>query len=54
MPPIEGVVKINVNGASERNLGRAGVGGLIGDAAGIWLGGFAESIGETSNIAVEL
>ena len=54
MPPIEGVVKLIVHGALDINLGRDGVGGLIGDAAGIWLGGFAESLGETSNIAVEL
>ena len=54
IPPPESVVKVNVDGASERNPGRAGIGGLIRGETGIWLGGFAESVGKASNIAAEL
>ena len=45
--------KLNTNGASCGNLGRAGGGRVIRDCAGEWVRGFARSIGSTTSIIAE-
>nr|POF06016.1 putative ribonuclease h protein [Quercus suber] len=42
--------KLNTNGASCGNSGRAGGGGLIRNSTGEWVKGFARSIGSTTSI----
>nr|POF23203.1 putative ribonuclease h protein [Quercus suber] len=51
-PPL-GWCKLNTDGTSYGNPGRAGGGGVIRDSEGRWLKGFARSIGFTTNITVE-
>ena len=47
--------KLNSNGSSLRNPGRAfGGGGLIRDANGAWLRGYARAIGRATSVAAEL
>ncbi|OMO56897.1 reverse transcriptase [Corchorus capsularis] len=53
-PPDALVVKLNTDGASCGNPGIAGAGGLIRNAAGAWLVGFAAHLGVCSNIVAEL
>ena len=38
--------KLNIDGSSIRNLGKAGEGGLIRDHKGNWIFGFAHGIGK--------
>ena len=45
--------KLNTDGVSCGNLGRAGGGGVIRDGAGEWVRGFARSIGSTTSIIAE-
>ena len=45
--------KLNTNGASCGNPGRAGGGGVIRDNAGNWIRGFARYIGYTTSIIAE-
>ena len=45
--------KLNTDGASCRNPGRAGGGGVIRDSAGNWIKGFARYIGYTTSIIAE-
>ena len=45
--------KLNTNGASFGNPGKAGGRGVIRDCEGRWLRGFARSIGFTTSIIVE-
>lgn len=54
IPPPEGHVKVNVDGASGHNLGKAAARELIRDDIGRWLGGFSENMGVTSNISAKL
>ena len=51
--PLEQWFKLNTDGASSGNLGKAGGGGLIIDCNGKWIKGFSRSIGHASNFVVE-
>ena len=44
---------MNINGASYGNPGRAGGGGVLRGSAGVWVRGFARSIGSTTSIIAE-
>ena len=52
--PREGWFKLNSDGASFVNPGKAGGGGIIRDRQGAWVKGYARSIGFTSSIMAEL
>jgi ribonuclease HI len=47
-------VKINVDGCSKGNPGVAGAGGIIRDAMGRWIVGFALNIGICTSVSAEL
>lgn len=51
---MEGWYKLNTDGASFGNPGKARERGIIRDKEGHWLKGFSRSIGFTSSIMVEL
>ncbi|KAL0006134.1 hypothetical protein SO802_013695 [Lithocarpus litseifolius] len=51
--PPEGWYKLNTDGASYGNPGKAGGGGLIRDCSRRWIEGFARSIGFTTSITAE-
>ena len=51
--PLEQWFKLNTDGASSGNPGKAGGGGLIRDCNGKWIKGFSRSIGHASNFVVE-
>ena len=46
--------KLNLDGSSIGNSGRAGGGGLIRDDKGVWVKGYARNIGHTTSVAAEL
>ena len=52
--PIPGWHKLNTDGASLGNLGKAGGGGLIRNSEGGWIKGFSRAIGYTTSVMVEL
>ena len=52
--PPKGWFKLNTNGASAGNPGKAGGGGLIRDTNGHWVKGYARSIGFTTSVIAEL
>ncbi|KAL0012613.1 hypothetical protein SO802_007721 [Lithocarpus litseifolius] len=52
--PREGWFKLNSDGASFGNPGKAGGGGIIRGSQGTWVKGYARSIGFTSSIIAEL
>jgi ribonuclease HI len=52
-PPIDWV-KINVDGCSKGNPGLVGAGGVIRDAMGRWIVGFALNIGICTSVGAEL
>ncbi|KAL0012166.1 hypothetical protein SO802_007274, partial [Lithocarpus litseifolius] len=52
--PVNGWVKLNTDGSSLGNPGRAGGGGLIRDEEGNWIVGFACKIGSTTSFLAEL
>jgi len=52
-PPIDWV-KVNVDGCSKGNPGVAGAGGVIRDAMGKWIVGFAINIGICTSVGAEL
>ena len=52
-PPVEWC-KLNTDGASLGNPGKARGGGIIRDNEGRWVKGFARSIGFTTNIIAKL
>ena len=52
--PTEGWRKLNTDGFSLGNIGRAGGGGLIRDEEGNWILGFSRQIGVTSSFIAEL
>ena len=51
-PPV-GWFKLNTDGASMGNPGKAGGGGLIRDSAGFWVKGFSRSLGTGTSMLVE-
>lgn len=53
-PPIGNSIKVNVDGSSFGNPGRAGFGGCIRNSCGEWISGFSGTCGCTSNINAEL
>ena len=52
--PQSGSVKLNTNGASKRNLGQVGSGGLIKNSLSGWLSGFNRNVGICSSYKAEL
>ena len=46
--------KLNSDGSSLGNPGRASGGGLIHDSNGAWVSGYARAIGHTTSVAAEL
>ncbi|KAG7577326.1 Ribonuclease H-like superfamily [Arabidopsis thaliana x Arabidopsis arenosa] len=54
VPPREGWLKLNTDGASRGNPGRAAAGGVLRDSNGTWCGGFAVNIGLCSAPLAEL
>ena len=52
--PPHGWCKLNTDGASFGNPGKAGGGGLIRDSEGRWLKGFSRAIGHTTSVVAEL
>ena len=54
VPAPQNWFKLNFDGSSLGNSGRAGGGGLIRDSNGLWVRGYARAIGTTSSVAVEL
>ena len=51
--PSSGWHKLNTNGASIGNPGKAGGGGVIRDCHGDWVKGYSRSIGYTTSVLVE-
>lgn len=51
--PLPNWYRLNTDGSSLGNLGKAGGGGLIRDHTGTWVGGFASAIGSTPSIIAE-
>ena len=51
-PPI-GWFKLNTDGASMGNPGKAGGGGLIRDSVGFWVKGFSRSLGTGTSMLAE-
>ncbi|PNX58144.1 ribonuclease H [Trifolium pratense] len=52
--PTAPCLKLNMDGSSFGNPGRAGFGGLIRNDIGEWMHGFSSSCGRASNLLVEL
>ncbi|KAE8686062.1 hypothetical protein F3Y22_tig00111086pilonHSYRG00007 [Hibiscus syriacus] len=52
--PTDGAIKLNIDGASQGNLGIPGAGGIFRNAAGEWVLGFSALLGVCSSIAAEL
>ena len=50
---MEGWCKLNSNGASFGNPGRAGGGGLIQDHRDAWIRGYTRNIGFTTSVIAE-
>ncbi|KAH7845021.1 hypothetical protein Vadar_034277 [Vaccinium darrowii] len=53
-PPMNPFTKINADGFLPRDLGLAGIGGLIRDANGFWVRGFMQCIGHASALHAEI
>ena len=53
-PPPENWYKLNLDGFSLGNPGRAGGGGLIRDSNRNWVCGYARTIGHTTSVAAKL
>ena len=51
--PEQGWFKLNSDGASQGNPGKAGGGGLIWDHQGMWIKGYIRRIGVVSSFAAE-
>ena len=54
IPPLNNIIKVNVDGSSLSNPGRSGFGGLIRNNNGDWLLGFSGFCDITSCLAAEL
>ena len=52
--PILGWHKVNIDGASLGNPGKAGGGGIIRNSEGVWIRGYSRSIGYTISVMAEL
>ena len=52
--PLDNWFKLNSNGSSMGNLGRAGKGGLTRNSKGEWVSGYARAIGYTTSVMAEL
>jgi len=50
----EGTIKIKIDGCSNGNPGRLGIGGLLRNGSGNWIIGFSGFIGLSSKVIVEL
>ncbi|GFY81999.1 hypothetical protein Acr_02g0002390 [Actinidia rufa] len=53
-PPSTGMFKLNIDGASKGNPGKAGAGGLIRNHEGRWVAGFCHNIGTTNSLEAEV
>ncbi|PSS34373.1 Ribonuclease H protein [Actinidia chinensis var. chinensis] len=53
-PPSMGIFKLNTDGASKGNPGKAGAGGLIRNHEGRWVAGFCHNIGTTNSLEAEV
>ncbi|XLR65771.1 hypothetical protein S83_016443 [Arachis hypogaea] len=54
VPPSKGAIKLNVDGSSRGNAGRAGCGGLLRDQDGNCIAGFVSYIGFAGSVEAEL
>uniref|UniRef100_A0A7C8ZGN9 RNase H type-1 domain-containing protein n=1 Tax=Opuntia streptacantha TaxID=393608 RepID=A0A7C8ZGN9_OPUST len=54
VPPSEGWVALNTDGAARGNPGPAGAGGVIRGERGEWIAGFSEHLGRCSSLKAEL
>lgn len=54
LPPADGTIKVNVDGSSFGNPGRAGYGGLVRNNLGEWICGFYGSCGVADNLTTEI
>ncbi|BFG34312.1 hypothetical protein CerSpe_205870 [Prunus speciosa] len=54
IPPVLGVVKLNVDGSRKDSTGAIGAGGVLRDHLGQWLGGFAVNLGKGKILEAEL
>ncbi|KAJ8767189.1 hypothetical protein K2173_013586 [Erythroxylum novogranatense] len=54
LPPSNGWIALNTDGASKGNPGVAGAGGVIRDTKGRWLDGFVQNIGVATSFVAEL
>ncbi|WCJ36333.1 Polynucleotidyl transferase ribonuclease H-like superfamily protein [Euphorbia peplus] len=54
IPPDDGWIKINTDGASKGNPGLASAGGVLRGASGAWFGGFAVNLGICTAFLAEL
>ncbi|KAJ8758607.1 hypothetical protein K2173_000328 [Erythroxylum novogranatense] len=54
LPPSNGWIALNTDGASKGNPGVAGAGGVIRDTKGRWLDGFVQNIGVATSFMTEL
>ncbi|PNX89138.1 ribonuclease H, partial [Trifolium pratense] len=54
IPPLEGTIKVNVDGSSFNNPGRSGFGSILRECNGNWLLGFSGFIGISTSLCAEL
>ena len=54
MKPLEGKIKLNVDGSALGNPGSARFGGVLRKLKGAWLEGFEGAIGVATNLHAEL
>ena len=52
--PVEGWIKLNVDGCSKSNPEMTDTGGMIRDHMGFWIGGFVRDIGICSSVTAKL
>ncbi|KAI5325826.1 hypothetical protein L3X38_034900 [Prunus dulcis] len=53
-PPVNGVLKLNVDGSRKGGIGCIDAGGIIRDSFGDWMGGFAVNLGIGQTLDAEL
>jgi hypothetical protein len=54
MPPSSGWFALNIDGAAKPSDWKAGCGGVLQNDKGIWIGGFAKALGDTTAYTAEL